>query len=145
MEVIQDVFPYLHSDIRDALALCKNPDEITEIRLVLGKPVIIADRGRTQTLITPRGRPVIANRASFMHSVNALSGGSLYSIEENLKRCGMGEMILSELKIRNIDIKAGVKAIDDEFITHASISDLNEMYGYTPQKIAKEIERMLES
>ena len=76
---------------------------------------------------------------------SAMKTGILYSIEENLKRGGMGEMILSELKIRNIDIKAGVKAIDDEFITHASISDLNEMYGYTPKKIAKDIERMLES
>ena len=118
LEVIQDVFPYLHSDIRDALVLCKNPDEITEIRLVLGKPVIIADRGRIQTLITPRGRPVIANRASFMHSVNALSGGSLYSIEENLKkgfvsikgghRVGIcGSAVVSDGKVENImDISA---------------------------------------
>ena len=70
---------------------------------------------------------------------------SIFSIEENMKRGGMGEMIASELKLRGFDIKMQIKAIDDEYITHASISDLNEKYGYTPEQIATDIERMLKS
>lgn len=118
MEVIQDIFPYLHSDIRDALGLYTNPNEITEIRLRIDKPVIIAERGKTNFLISPRGRPVIVSKPAFMHSVNTLSGGSLYSIEENLKkgfvtikgghRVGIcGSAVVSDGKVENImDISA---------------------------------------
>ncbi len=76
---------------------------------------------------------------------SALKTGTIFSIEENMKRGGMGEMIASELKIRGFDIKMQIKAIDDEYITHAEISDLNEKYGYTPEQIALDIERMLKS
>ena len=76
---------------------------------------------------------------------SAVKTGAIFSIEENMKRGGMGEMIASELKIRGLDINMHIKAIDDEYITHASISDLNEKYGYTPEQIASDIERMLKS
>ncbi len=76
---------------------------------------------------------------------SALKTGAIFSIEENMKRGGMGEMIASELRLRSIDVKMQIKAIDDEYITHASISDLNEKYGYTPEQIASDIERMLKS
>lgn len=76
---------------------------------------------------------------------SALKTGAIFSIEENMKRGGMGEMIASELKLRGFNIKMKIKAIDDEYITHASISDLNEKYGYTPEQIASDIERMLKS
>ncbi len=76
---------------------------------------------------------------------SASKTGAIFSIEENMKRGGMGEMIASELKLRSIDVKMQIKAIDDEYITHASISDLNEKYGYTPEQIASDIERMLKS
>ena len=76
---------------------------------------------------------------------SALKTGAIFSIEENMKRGGMGEMIASELKLRGIDVKMQIKAIDDEYIPHASISDLNEKYGYTPKQIALDIERMLKS
>lgn len=76
---------------------------------------------------------------------SALKTGAIFSIEENMKRGGMGEMIASELKSRGFEINMQIKAIDDEYITHASISDLNEKYGYTPEQIASDIERMLKS
>ena len=76
---------------------------------------------------------------------SALKPGAIFSIEENMKRGGMGEMIASELKSRGFEINMQIKAIDDEYITHASISDLNEKYGYTPEQIASDIERMLKS
>ena len=76
---------------------------------------------------------------------SALKTGAIFSIEENMKRGGMGEMIASEIKSRGFEINMQIKAIDDEYITHASISDLNEKYGYTPEQIASDIERMLKS
>lgn len=71
--------------------------------------------------------------------------GFLYSVEENLRRGGMGEMIASEAKNRNLDFKMKIKAIEDEFITHGSISQINELYGFTSEKIAQDIERMLKA
>lgn len=76
---------------------------------------------------------------------SGLKTGAIFSIEENMKRGGMGEMIASEIKLRGLDIKIQIKAINDEYITHASISDLNEKYGFTPEQIALDIERMLKS
>lgn len=70
---------------------------------------------------------------------------NLYTIEENIKRGGMGEMIAAEAKLRNIDINMRIKAIDDTFVTHGTISELNELYGFTPEKVALDIERMLKA
>lgn len=69
--------------------------------------------------------------------------GALLSVEENLKRGGMGEMIAGELKLRNIDVKMKIKAIEDEFVVHGTISELNHKYGFTEEQLANEIERML--
>lgn len=69
--------------------------------------------------------------------------GYLYSVEENMRRGGMGEMIASEAKLRNLSFKMKIKAIEDEFIKHGTIAELNEIYGFTPEKIAEDIERML--
>ncbi len=74
---------------------------------------------------------------------SAKKTGYLYTIEENLRRGGMGEMIAAEAKLCGLDFSMRIKAIDDTFVTHAEISDLNEMYGFTPGKIAYDIERML--
>ena len=68
---------------------------------------------------------------------------NLYTIEENVKRGGMGEMVATEAKLRNISLNMKIKAVDDTFITHGTISQLNELYGFTPEKIAEDIERML--
>lgn len=76
---------------------------------------------------------------------SALKTRAIFTIEENMRSGGMGEMIAAELKLRSFDIKIQIKAIYDEYITHASISDLNEKYGYTPEQIALDIERMLKS
>ena len=53
-------------------------------------------------------------------------------------------MIAAEAKVRNMSFKAYIKAIEDEFIPHGSISELNEKYGFTPQSVASEIERVFE-
>ena len=69
--------------------------------------------------------------------------GYLYTLEENLRRGGMGEMLSSYAKESSEPFKVKIKAIEDTFIPHGSISELNEKYGFTAEKIALDIERML--
>ncbi len=76
---------------------------------------------------------------------SAVKTGNLYTVEENLKRGGMGEMVAAEAKIRNLKFNLKIKAVDDEFVTHGTISELNEFYGFTAEKIALDVERMLKS
>ena len=71
--------------------------------------------------------------------------GVLYSIEENLRRGGMGEMLAGEAKLRGLNFKMNIKAIEDEFIKHGNIGEINEFYGFTPDRVASDIERMLKS
>ena len=71
--------------------------------------------------------------------------GFIFTIEENLKRGGMGEMIASEAALSALQLKIYIKAIDDEFVTHGSIKDINNLYGFTAEKISGDIERMLKS
>ncbi len=71
--------------------------------------------------------------------------GFIFSIEENLKRGGMGEMIATEAALRGAQLKIHIKAIDDEFVAHGSIKDINNLYGFTAEKISGDIERMLKS
>ena len=102
---------------------------------------ILTERGISAEIIDVRTiKPIDYN--TIFDSANKT--GRLYSLEENLKRGGMGEMIAAEAKLRNMNFTAYVKAIDDEFIPHGSISELNEKYGFTPQSVASEIERVFE-
>ena len=71
--------------------------------------------------------------------------GNLFSIEENQRRGGMGEMLAAEAKLRNLDFKMQIKAVEDEFIVHGSIKDINNRYGFTAGQICVDIERMLKS
>ncbi len=74
---------------------------------------------------------------------SAQKTGSLYTLEENLRRGGMGEMVAAEAKERNLGFNMKIKAIEDEFIKHGTISELNDYYGFTAEKISVDIERML--
>ena len=76
---------------------------------------------------------------------SALKTGNLYTVEENLRRGGMGEMVSSEAKLRNIQFNMKIKAVEDEFVTHGTIAELNEFYGFTAEKIALDVERMLKN
>ncbi len=74
---------------------------------------------------------------------SALKTGNLFSIEENLRRGGMGEMLAGEAKLRNLDFKMCIKALEDEFVVHGSIEDIKDKYGFTPEQVALQVERML--
>ena len=71
--------------------------------------------------------------------------GVLLSIEENLKRGGMGEMLAAYAEENSVDIKMKIKAFDDIFLTHGSIGALEQEYGFTAESIAAAAERMLKN
>ncbi|MEE0868055.1 MAG: 1-deoxy-D-xylulose-5-phosphate synthase [Clostridia bacterium] len=71
--------------------------------------------------------------------------GFLYTIEENVRRGGMGEMICSEAQRRGSKGRIFVHAINDEFVTHGTKSQLFEKYGYTDVWVADSVERMLKA
>ena len=74
---------------------------------------------------------------------SAAKTGNLFSIAENLRRGGMGEMLAGEAKLRNLDFKMCIKALEDEFVVHGSIEDIKDKYGFTPEQVALQVERML--
>ena len=47
--------------------------------------------------------------------------------------------------LKTLDFKLKIKAIDEEFVPHASIQVLKERYGFLPEQIAKDAERVLNS
>lgn len=69
----------------------------------------------------------------------------LYTLEENVAKGGMGEMLLAEAKIRKMDFDIKIHSIPDEFVPHASEEELMNKYAFTPEKIAEDIERMFNS
>lgn len=73
---------------------------------------------------------------------SAKKTGFVISVEENIRRGGVGEMIVCEAKKRGIDAKIEIKAINDEFIHHASLGALKEKLGFMPEQIASDAERM---
>lgn len=101
---------------------------------------ILSNRGIQAEVIDPRTIKPLDFDTVFK---SAQKTKNLYTIEENVKRGGMGEMVATEAKLRNISLNMKIKAVDDTFITHGTISQLNELYGFTPEKIAEDIERML--
>lgn len=71
--------------------------------------------------------------------------GKLVCIEENILRGGMGEMLASETQKRKMNPDVFLRAVPDEFVSHATDDELRERYGFTPEKIAQDIERMFNS
>lgn len=86
LDIIADILPYLHSHTAKALSSFDKAESISEIRLTLNKPVIVTVRGQTILLKAPGGQSIMSDKNAFMHTVNMLSGGSLYSIGESIKQ-----------------------------------------------------------
>ncbi len=110
------------------------------VSIALSASDILATKGIEAEVIDIRTLKPIDFDTVFNSAVNTKN---LFSIEENLKRGGMGEMLAGEAKLRNLDFKMQIKAVEDEFVVHGSISDLNTRYGFTAEQIASDIERML--
>ncbi len=76
---------------------------------------------------------------------SAKKTGNLFTVEGNLRRGGMGEMVAAEAKLHGTEFNMRIRAVEDTFVPHASISELNDMFGFTPEIIAEDIERMLKA
>ena len=76
---------------------------------------------------------------------SAQKTGSLFCIEQNVLRGGMGEMLSSEALKRRMNLNIFLRAVPDKFISHATDGELRENYGFTPEKIAQDVERMYNS
>ena len=101
---------------------------------------ILKDKGISAEIIDVRTIKPIDFDTVFKSSRKT---GYLYTLEENLRRGGMGEMLSSYAKESVETFKVKIKAIEDTFIPHGTINELNEKYGFTAEKIALDIERML--
>lgn len=71
--------------------------------------------------------------------------GRLFTLESNVKKGGMGEAIAAEAKLRSLDFDMEIRAIDDEFVPHGTLDELNKKFRMLPLQIAEDIERMLEN
>ncbi len=76
---------------------------------------------------------------------SAQKTGRLFCIEQNALRGGMGEMLAAEAQKRKMNFDVILRAVPDEFVSHATDSELREKYGFTPEKIAQDVERMYNS
>ena len=133
--------------VSEAAVLKKGSDvtilaEGQSVSIALRAAQILAEKNISAEVIDPRTiKPLDFDTVL----KSAVKTGNLYTVEENLRRGGMGEMVAAEAKIRGLSFKMSIKAIEDKFIEHATISQLNEIYGFTPVQIAEDIERMLKA
>ncbi len=101
---------------------------------------LLKDKGIEACVIDVRTIKPMDFETVFSHGKKT---GAVYTVEEGVRRGGMGELISEEMHRRGINIKLRVRAIDDCFVTHANLEDIEEMYGYSTNGIAAEIEGML--
>ncbi len=67
------------------------------------------------------------------------------TIEDNLKKGGLGSAILELINKNNIeDVKVQIFGYDDTFVEHGSVNELEEKYGLSAQKIADNIQENFE-
>ncbi len=72
---------------------------------------------------------------------SAIKTGKVITIEDNVKTGGLGSMIGTLLKEKQIDCKFRIFAFPDKPITHGSIDELDKLYGLDAETIANEINR----
>lgn len=70
---------------------------------------------------------------------SAIKTGSVITIEDNVKIGGIGSIIGTLLKKKQIDCKFRIFAFPDKPITHGSIAELDKLYGLDAASIAEEI------
>ncbi len=86
MDFISDILPYLERKTASSIMALDCVSDITEIRMTLGKPIYITTPSKTFALTDSYGQKLVASKMVFSHSLNAMSGGSLYSIAESLRQ-----------------------------------------------------------
>jgi 1-deoxy-D-xylulose-5-phosphate synthase len=70
---------------------------------------------------------------------SAMKTGNVITIEDNVKTGGMGSMIATLLKEKQVECKFKIFAFPDTPITHGSIDELDKLYGLDAASIASKI------
>lgn len=85
MDELSGLYSYLPP--RVAACIKDNADvcSIAEIRFCLNKPILIGSEDTTGYLTDKFGAKIIADRDMFDMIINKLTGGSMYSVNENIK------------------------------------------------------------
>lgn len=86
MDKLSDIRDYIPKNVWDAIKSLYDGERINEIRFRLMSPVLITVENRTFHLKDRHGNVVIGDKVVFDYIVNKLSGGSLYSVNENIKQ-----------------------------------------------------------
>lgn len=84
MDVFRQLFIYLPPPVADALQKSEY-DLVTEIRFSINKPVLVSNQMSTYFLTSGGNRKIISDKAMFDYMLEKLTGGSIYSVNENIK------------------------------------------------------------
>ena len=84
MSIFEDLYPYLPAEI---VSLSKNirESDVTELRLCRNKPVLVSRGNHTLMLHDKTANKVIFTNRMMDYTVDKLTGGSLYSVNEYIK------------------------------------------------------------
>ena len=86
MSVLSDIRDYIPKDIWELIKNDSNISYVSEIRFRLMYPVLFTSGMQTYYLKDCHGKNVIADKNTFDYILNRLTGGSLYSVNENIKQ-----------------------------------------------------------
>ncbi len=71
---------------------------------------------------------------------SAMKTGQVITIEDNVRTGGMGSMVATLLKEKQVECKFRVFAFPDEPVTHGSIDELDKLYGLDAISIVSKIQ-----
>ena len=76
-------------------------------------------------------------------SKSSAKTGKLVFMEEVVRCGGIGEQLVTNLKLRGRDVKIKLISLPDGFIPHATMSELEADYGFTTRGLLRKIEEIL--
>jgi len=83
---LDDILAYIPPLISAAIARSEYIREVNEIRFCINKPVMLFAGNAIRFLKDKEGQCIIADKGSFNYIVDKLTGGSLYSVNESIRR-----------------------------------------------------------
>lgn len=69
----------------------------------------------------------------------------VYILEEGMRRGGFAERLSAHFIEREVYPKTVIHAVNGEFVSHGSLSELYERFGFTPDEVAARVEKLINS
>ena len=69
----------------------------------------------------------------------------VYILEEGMRRGGFAERLSAHFIEREVYPKTVIHAVNGEFVSHGSLSELYERFGFTPDEVASRVEKLINS